>query len=255
MGWLLRRGSRAAARAGARRGAAGGDRRAEHRRVRARDQPAASTRRRRQVDRIIQRDGDAALRSAGRRGPGGPARHRRLPAGRSTRKLKADGSRPWTRVDVYAANAIIGPDLRPGRRRRGAPLGVLRPAAQPVRHARAGSRSSTTSRSSTIPTRRRRSAARSATAGRTVRARATPCSTRARSSRPARAAWPLARAAALGEQLPDGGREPLDDRPPAVRRRPADRLHVPRPHAGGRHQLPGRAGARRDRARASPATS
>ena len=40
--------------------------------------------------------------------------------------------------------------------------------------------------------------------------------------------------------------------PPAVRRRPADRLHVPRAHARGRHQLAGRAGARRDRARASP---
>jgi len=62
-----------------------------------------------QVDRMIRRQGDAALRSAGA-------------AGRALRhdidvyleglnaRLRADGnaSRPWTRVDVYAANAITG---------------------------------------------------------------------------------------------------------------------------------------------------
>ena len=51
---------------------------------------------------------------------------------------------------------------------------------------------------------------------------------------------------ALGEQLPARERQALGDRAPAVRRRPADRLHVPRAHARGRHQLAGRAGARRD---------
>ena len=56
------------------------------------------------------------------------------------------------------------------------------------------------------------------------------------------------RAPALGEQLPDGRREALQHRASAVRRRPADRLHLPGPDAGGRHQLARRAGARRDRA-------
>ena len=45
------------------------------------------------------------------------------------------------------------------------------------------------------------------------------------------------RAPALVEQLPAGRRAALGHRPPAVRRRPADRLHVPGPHARGRHQL------------------
>ena len=56
------------------------------------------------------------------------------------------------------------------------------------------------------------------------------------------------RAPALGEQLPDRRRAALGHRPPAVRRRPADRLLLPRPDARGRHQLARRAGARRDRA-------
>ena len=60
------------------------------------------------IDRIIQRDGDAALRSAGA-------------AGRAVRhdidvyleglnaRLKVDGgTRPWTRVDIFSANAITG---------------------------------------------------------------------------------------------------------------------------------------------------
>jgi acyl-homoserine lactone acylase PvdQ len=60
------------------------------------------------VDKIIQRDGDAALKSAG--ATGAAVRHdidvylEGLNA-----KLKADGgTRPWTRVDIYAANAITG---------------------------------------------------------------------------------------------------------------------------------------------------
>ncbi len=58
-----------------------------------------------EVDRIIQREGDAALRAAGA-------------AGRAVRhdidvylqgvNAKLGGDRPWTRVDVYASNAIIG---------------------------------------------------------------------------------------------------------------------------------------------------
>ena len=61
-----------------------------------------------QVDAMIQRDGDAALKSAG--AAGAAVRHdidvylEGLNA-----KLKADGGkRPWTRVDIYAANAITG---------------------------------------------------------------------------------------------------------------------------------------------------
>jgi acyl-homoserine lactone acylase PvdQ len=60
------------------------------------------------VDRMIQRDGDAALKAAGK--AGAAVRHdidvylEGLNA-----KLKADGgTRPWTRVDIYAANAITG---------------------------------------------------------------------------------------------------------------------------------------------------
>jgi acyl-homoserine lactone acylase PvdQ len=61
-----------------------------------------------QVDRMIQRDGDAALKAAG--AAGAAVRHdidvylEGLNA-----KLAADGgTRPWTRVDIYASNAITG---------------------------------------------------------------------------------------------------------------------------------------------------
>ena len=61
-----------------------------------------------QVDQMIQRDGDAALKRAG--AAGAAVRHdidvylEGLNA-----KLKADGgTRPWTRVDIYASNAITG---------------------------------------------------------------------------------------------------------------------------------------------------
>src|SRR4051812_3644114 len=61
-----------------------------------------------QVDAIIQRNGDAALKAAGR--AGAAVRHdidvylQGLNA-----RLKVDGgTRPWTRVDIYAANAITG---------------------------------------------------------------------------------------------------------------------------------------------------
>ena len=61
-----------------------------------------------QVDQMVQRNGDAALKAAG--APGAAVRHdidvylEGLNA-----RLKADGgTRPWTRVDVYAANALAG---------------------------------------------------------------------------------------------------------------------------------------------------
>ena len=46
--------------------------------------------------------------AAGRRGRGRPARHRRLPRGPQRPAAADGGTRPLTRVDIYAANAITG---------------------------------------------------------------------------------------------------------------------------------------------------
>jgi acyl-homoserine lactone acylase PvdQ len=61
-----------------------------------------------QVDRMIRRAGDAALRSAG---AGGRAVRRDIDVylqGLNARMRAEGGKRPWTRVDIYAANAITG---------------------------------------------------------------------------------------------------------------------------------------------------
>jgi acyl-homoserine lactone acylase PvdQ len=59
----------------------------------------------RAVDRMIQRDGDAALRSAG--AAGRAVRHD-IDVYLQGLNARLGGDRPWTRVDVYAANAITG---------------------------------------------------------------------------------------------------------------------------------------------------
>src|SRR3954454_23464829 len=60
------------------------------------------------VDRIIQRDGDAALKAAGKEGAA--VRHDIdvYLAGINARLKAEGGTRTWTRVDIYAANAITG---------------------------------------------------------------------------------------------------------------------------------------------------
>ena len=137
----------------------------------------------REVDRIIQRDGDAALRSAG--AAGRAVRHdidvylqglnaRWAVTGRGPASTSTPRTRSPARSSARAAAARHAA--------RSSTTGCATGSA-----ARAGRRSSTTCRSSTIPTPRRRSAARSATGARTARARATSCSTRAPSSRPGRA--------------------------------------------------------------------
>lgn len=62
-----------------------------------------------EVDRIIRRQGDAALRSAG--AAGRAVRHDidvYLEGMNARFRADGNGSRPWTRVDIYAANAITG---------------------------------------------------------------------------------------------------------------------------------------------------
>ena len=109
------------------------------------------------VDRMIERDGLRALRGAGARGQGRAARRRRLPAGRQ-RAAEGGG---LCRQAVAARGHLRRQrhhrrDLRRGRRRRGAPLGVPLLAAQASTAPHAGTGCSTTSASSTIATRRRR---------------------------------------------------------------------------------------------------
>jgi acyl-homoserine lactone acylase PvdQ len=58
-----------------------------------------------QVDRIIRRDGDAALRAAG--AAGAAVRHD-IDVYLEGINARLGADRPWTRVDVYAANAITG---------------------------------------------------------------------------------------------------------------------------------------------------
>ena len=144
------------------------------------------------------------------------------------------------------------PDLRPGRRRRGAPLGVPRRAAQAAtaRHARpAAVRRLHRVRRPRLAVddhaRRSRTARRSGIGkGNAVLDAGSFKPSRPEAASPARASahprW--------ASNFLLVGAHALGHRPPAVRRRPADRLHVPRPDARGRHQLARRAGARRDRA-------
>ena len=163
-------------------------------------------------------------------------------------RLKAEGSaaKPWTRVDVFAANAIIGEIFGEGGGDEARRSEFLSAAAQAVRHRarephvrrlqrvrrprRAGDDDAHVPLRDDEPgrARQRRARRRLVQADRPERARA------------------RGQGAALGEQLPARRRAPVGHRAPAVRRRPADRLHVPGPHARGRHQLARRAGARRD---------
>ena len=257
MGWVLAQDRALLLAPGPRRGAAGGDRRAEHRRVRPGHQPAPV-----HADQGGRPDHPAPGRRRAeggrRRGRGRPARHRRLPRG--PQRPAAPGRPGRAAVDAgrhLRRQRDHRPDLRRGRRRRGAPCRVPRPRCASATARAAATGSSTTSPSSRTRIRPRRSARPSRTGART-------CTGKGNAVLDAGSYKPTGpsglgprgeRAPALVEQLPAGRREPLGDRASAVRRRPADRLHVPGPDARGRHLLPRRAGARRDRARASPATS
>ena len=244
------RGPRAAARPGARRRAAGGDRRAQHRRVRARHRPQAV-----HADQGDRHD-DPARRRRGAQDA--PARRARPCATTSTSTSRAStpgckadgGTRPWTRVDIYAANAITGQIFGEGggdEARRSQFLSTLRKRYGEGQGPRALRR---------LHRVRRPRLAHDAQQGVPVRQgdRRRQGQRRARrrllqAGRPEGPRPRRERAPALGEQLPARRRLALGHRAPAVRRRPADRLHVPGPDARGRHQLSRRAGARRDRAR------
>ena len=199
---------------------------------------------------MIQRDGDA--RAARARAPRGAAVRHDIDVYLQGINAQAEGGRRHAAVDArrrLRRQRDHRPDLRPGRRRRGAPLGVPSTAAQARTERTRGTRSSTTfsefddpdsptTISTHVPVRARRSAPGE---GNAVLDAGSFKPTGPQRPRPRRR-----RAPALGEQLPAGRRRALGHRPPAVRRRPADRLHVPGPDARGRHQLARRAGARRD---------
>ena len=198
MGWVLRRGSRAAARAGARRRAAGGDRRAEHRRVRARDQPAPV-------------HADAAGR------PDDPARRatprcaRRAPRGARVRhdidvyleglnaRLKAEAAtRPWTRVDVYARTRSPARSSARAAATRRAARSSSTGCATGYGRTRAQQIFDDLSEFDDPDSPATHQPRRSATGAQTAPERATSCSTRARSSRPARAASAASRSNRAG---------------------------------------------------------
>ena len=183
------------------------------------------------------------------------ARHRRLPAGINAQLRAAKcPAKPWTRTDVYAStHSRASSSARAAATRPGAP--VPRRSAAAPRRPPSGQTSSTTCASATPPTIRPRSTAPSPTrpcrqtrAGtyrrpRLLRAAVRPGGgTAPAASRRSRAAPTTACAA----KHPHVSRPPLDERPPAVRRRPADRLLLPRPHARDGHARAGRRRARGD---------
>ena len=249
-------GPRAPARPGARRGQARGDRRAQRLRLRPGDQPApVQADPGRGPDDRARRPAGAARRGRARQGRA--ARRRRLPAGRQ-RAAEGGGLRRQAvaRADIFAANAIIGEIFGEGggdEARRSEFLSSLR---KRVRHR---TREPDVRRLQRV--RRPRRAVDDDThlpvrddEPRTGSGNAVLDAGSFKPTGPQRSR-PRGEGPALGEQLPARERQALVDRAPAVRRRPADRLHVPRAHARGRHQLAGRAGARRDRAGLRRATS
>ena len=249
-----RRGPRAAARAGPLPGAPRRDRRAEHRRVRPRHRPEDV-----HADRAGRPDrssasGLRALRVGAASGGGRCCTTSTSTSRASTRGCRPSKStqKPFTRVDIFAVNALVGPDLRPGRRRRGARarssstrcakrLGDSAAQAavrRPVRARRR--RHADDAHAARSPTRRsRRDAARQRDARRRQSVQAATSAARPRAA-------PRATQHRWASNFLMVGAQALGHRPPAVRRRPADRLLLPRPDARGRHQGPGLRGARRD---------
>ena len=167
-------------------------------------------------------------------------------------RLRAEKS---TAEAVHARRHVRGqrarrPDLRPGRRRRG--------AGARSSSARCASASATAQAQTTVRrphrARRRRHAdddhqARPVRRGPGETRRATRSldagvltAADVRAARPRR----RAHAARWASNFLIVGAQALHHGPPAVRRRPADRLLLPRPDARGRHQGPGHRGARRD---------
>ena len=257
MGWTLAEDRGLLLAAGALPGAPGRDRRAEHRRVRPRRGPQA-----------VHAD------QAGR--PHDPAQRAARPAlGRprtasgccttststcaastpSTARTACNVKR-WTRVDVFAANALAGQlfgagggqeaqrsELLSSLQRR---LGARRGHAAVRRPDRVQRRRRPGDADQVVPVRR-------------------PCraGTRAASrSTPARSGSPIARSrprATVRRRWASNflmvSAQALGDRAPAVRRRPADRLLLSRPHARGRRQGPGRSRRAARPRPASPATS
>ncbi len=136
---------------------------------------------------------------------------------------------------------LEGPVRRRGRRRRGAPLAVPRRAREAPRHERGLQR---LQRPAAAHQRRQPDDGRRQVplraSPRTSRApRAASCSTQgATRTAPAAKVSGVAskpRRATPGEQRADDREEVLEHRPPATRRRPADRLLLPRLHLRDRH--------------------
>ena len=220
-------------------------RRAGRQRLRPRRRASWRSRRRKQADRLIEREQERNLRAAGREGRAVLHGTSTSSSPASNAQLRADKSeqKPYTRVDIFGFMALAGELFGRGggdEARRSQFLDGLRDALGPAR----AQRSSTTCRRRTTRTARTRGtkafpynrdpdSPRRATWSSTTAA----CSASTHGTAPA--------AASVNAQAPHASNflmvagQPLDQRAPAVRRRPADRLLLPRAHARGGHQWPG----------------
>ena len=187
-----------------------------------------------------------------------PRRHQRSGTWRTSRPRGRSTAPTSTRSTPIKAQ-FLGRGRRPGGRQRAVPRRAARQARRQAR--RPGLRGP--ARGATTPRRRRRRAARRRTRPTSASAspRASCGSSRARSrlgasSSPAPGARPRAVAAprAAGVQHPDRLGQALGDGQAAVRRRPADRLQLPRPDDGDAALRPAINVARRHVARRSRAT-
>ena len=251
MGWVLQEDRGLLLAQGSLRGAPRRCRRTQHQRVRPRHRPEdLHAHAQRRAHDPPQRPARAALRRPRRQGPA--ARHRRL---RRRHQRPAAGGEEQGRA-VHARRSVRlqragRPDLRRGRRRRGPQRPVPRRAARAPRQGRGADALRRPLRAFG------RRHADDPHAQRSLR----PRPAQAERQRDPRRRQPAAHAhrgrerarrehAHLGEQLPHGRPPALDHGPSAVRRRPPDRLLLPRPDARGRRALARPPGARRLLARA-----
>ena len=189
-----------------------------------------------------------ALQAGRRQGPRGAARHRRVHRGHQ--RLLPRQQQPGEAVDAQrhlCAQRAQGPVRRPGRRRRGPQRDVPRRPARPPRARARASRSGTTCASARTP----RPPCRSTGASRTPAARRRSGNVVLDNGSFKAAAGGVQRRGGRAQRNRQASnilmvdRAPLDHRQAADGRRPADRLLLPRPHAGDGPQGPGLAGARR----------
>ncbi len=87
------------------------------------------------VDRMIERDGRGRCGRPGAAGAACCTTSTSTCEGLNARlKAEGQGAQPWTRVDMFAANAIIGQIFGEGGGDEALRVGVPRPAAQALRH-------------------------------------------------------------------------------------------------------------------------